>query len=191
MYGNVSDDPVFLRFFENRLTQEIGNDISCGKCTSSLYENNATSQFFFQFELFAQEGCPYDILSKRVRILAIKEKINLEFTYRNEDFHAKLTFLSEDLDATSGFNLFAQKTFAFCNHELKTNETIFLFCPAIMVSSTEVYELGINNVLGHTQFQKICVDDYFSVKRFNSAMAVTYCGTFCISLMTLMVFGSL
>jgi hypothetical protein len=195
----MSDDPVILRFFENSLTQEIGKDINCGLCSSLLlYGRNLTSQFFFRLELYAKDGCPYDILSRRIRLLAIREKINLEFRYRSQAFDAILIFLFEDVDITSGFNKLAEKRYAFCTSLPTTDETVLLFCPAIIVSSTEVYELGLKNVLGHSQvqnsnatIQQVCVDDYFSVKQVNSAMTVTYCGTFCLSTMILVVIVSL
>jgi hypothetical protein len=176
---NMSEDPIALQFIAYHLILKlrIGND--CGVCTTSVFQgNNSTSQLFFRYELFATEGCPHDTLLKKIRKIAIQKKKNLQFKYRNQEFNTLVSLVFEN-DRTSALEIRVDMVSAFCKYGTDINESILLYCPAIMLSNAEVNEFGPHKSPAHPQVQnanattqQVCVDVYFSAQKNNSVVLV-------------------
>jgi hypothetical protein len=175
---------------------KIGND--CGVCTATVFQgNNSTSQLFFRYEMFATERCPHHNLLRRIRKIAMQKKINLQFKYRNQVYNALLSLMFEN-DRTSALEIHVDMVSAFCKYAEHINESILLYCPAIMLSNAEVNELGLNNLRAHPQVknenattQQVCVDVYFSAQKINSAVLASCSGPSFIFAMILSIRAAL
>ena len=181
----MTDYKILLKILENRVFRELGNDITCGVCLSELFAGKiSTNQKYFRLTMYSKEGCPYHTLLGRIRQLAIREEIYLQFKYRTQVVRLVMNLLFEEIDHTSDFDYLYESLYEFCNNPFtKIDENILLYCPNIMLSSDEIHELRLKNASVFPQikdlnatFQQVCVDDYFSVKQVNSlADAYVYC----------------
>lgn len=183
----MTDYAILLHYLESRVVRELGIGITCGVCSSTLFaRNNSTAEMFLKFEIFAKERCPYNILLERIRQIAIKREMKLQFKYMTQVVRLLLTLVFMNIDHGLGFNVLADSLYEFCiGHVTRIEEDILLYCPNIMLSSEDIYELRLKNTSVfprikdiNATFQQVCVDDYFLAKHENSAAASDECYIF-------------
>ena len=192
--GNIISHEILLRYLETRLIREIGRDINCGKCRSTLLSGKMSpSQIFFRYLMFAKEGCKYSTLLDRIRNIAIKKEMNLQFKYRNQIVRVISTLVFEDISQTTGFNQLKESVSTFCHVPTIIDETILFYCPSVMLSSDEMKELALKNTNlysaandTNSTMQQVCIENYFSAQQANSTAVVVYCELFTMISMILL-----
>jgi hypothetical protein len=125
--------------------------------------------------MFSKEGCRYDVLLDRLRNIAVKKEIVLQFRYRNQNVRIALILLYDKTHVTTGYTLLSDSLQSFCLSKEETiDASILLYCPSIMLSRKEILNLGLRNVSDATgdasqqsndrqaELEQICVDTYFS-----------------------------
>ena len=184
--GTFALDLTLINILKDRINRELGNDISCGMCRAALLTgNNSTSQLFYRQEVYTRNECPYDTLLKRLRKLVIKKKLSVKFRYRSQVIRIVLIFIFDEINYNTGYKLLIESLISFCSPAKVIDTSIYLYCPTIDVSNHVVNELGLNSfsttsssISPHANnsesiLQHVCVNNYFSAKRSNSAPANT------------------
>ena len=180
--GIIVIDSVLLNILKNRVNRALGKDITCGLCRIMILTKDVSaSQIFFRHEIFTTRRCPYNTLLERIRQLAIKKEMHLQFRYRNQDISIVLILIFEEIDYLTGYIKVYESVLNFCDNVTPINGSILLYCPTIELSGEELYRLKINNISNHpaavplhmnesdTMPQQICVDNYFLTRQINSA----------------------
>jgi hypothetical protein len=178
-YGNITANAFLLRALENRLVREIGDDISCGICKSTVFAGeNSTTQMVFRFEVFANEKCLYNILLERIRQIAIRKNVYLQLSYGTQKVRIALVIILGEIDVKT-ISKDLSKVSTFCAGVKSIDETILLYCPAIELNDNETTEFGLNNLQvvkdPNATAQKMCIDEYFSAQQLNTAAAIGHC----------------
>ena len=176
---------VLMNYLEYSLIRELGHDMTCGKCKLSLLsEVNGNSQFYFLYEMFATEGCRYDTLLERIRNIALKQKINLQFKYGGRVIRIQMILFFDEIPQETDDNVLYGNMKSICEKGKAVDEWVLQFCPAIVLPEEEVFTLGLRNdswisdqVSSHVNYSEtvllhVCVDRYFSASQSRSAAAI-------------------
>ena len=165
-----------LSIFERLVFRTLGNDLKCGKCLARIFSHiDFANSYFLQLDILTTEFCSDDVLLKRIRKLAGKEKVysRLKLGFPNETkIELELKF-EKNFYGNAALKLLINKRYHLCYPPKMIDSTIFQHCPRIMISKEEAGELGLDmpslmeNKTG-IEYLPVCLDNYFSKYRSKS-----------------------